>query len=139
MTRSTVRRIAYFVAALATLISGVTGGLGFAAMMPADQVPGWLWALAVVPIILAASVLALLVGVFLFMARKPYGWGKLLCFCGLPWIFFSAIAWLQATVLRTTPLNPIDLGPGLCGATLLIVGFLLIVVDWGQSLGRISR
>jgi len=139
MTRSNVRQIAYFIAALATLISGLSGGLGFAAMMPAAQVPGWFWALAVVPIILAVSVLALLIGVFMFMARRPYGWGKLLCLVGLPWIFFSAIAWLQATVLRTTPFNPFDLGPGLCGATLLIVGIVLIVVDWGQSLGRLSQ
>ena len=139
MHRTNVRRVAYFTAALATLISGVCGGLSLAAAMPPAGLPGLFLALAVVPVILAIGLLVLLAGAFLFMARKPYGWGKLLCLVGFPWIFYSAIAWLRETMLRASPYNPIDVGPGLCGATLLIVGIVLIVVDWGQPLGRVPQ
>lgn len=136
MTRLTVRRIAYVVAALAALVSGVTGGWGFATMVSAVGAPGLFWAFAAVPIILATGVLAALMGVFLFIARRPYGWGKLLCLAGLPWIGFSAVSWLQGEVWRALPYNPLLLGPGLRGATLLIVGLFSSWLTGGDPSAR---
>jgi len=134
MTRMSVRRAAYVVAALATLVSGLTGLFGFAQIVPAYAMAR-LGVLAVLPLVLASGTLLLLVGTFVYLARNPYGWGKLLCFAGFPWIMFSAIAWLFPQGLY---FNPILLGPGLCGATLLIVGLILVAVDWGRPLGRLT-
>jgi hypothetical protein len=103
----------------------------------ADFPIGKYWPLAVVPLTLASGMLLLLICAFLYMARKPYGWGKLLCFVGFPWIWFSAFFWFERTVLPAFPYNPILLGPGLCGTTLLLVGVVLLVIDWGRTLGPI--
>jgi predicted membrane channel-forming protein YqfA (hemolysin III family) len=137
MSRMSVRRVAYVVAALATLISGLTGLFGFAQIIPAYAMAK-LGPLVLLPLVLGSGALLLLVGAVFYMARKPYGWGKLLCFAGFPWILFSANAWLIGNMPHGLPFNPLLLGPGLCGATLLIVGLILVAVDWGRPLGRLA-
>ena len=131
-----MRTGAYLAAALATLISGVTGGLGFFGIISSAGVSfGRLWPLAIAPVVLAAGVLLLLAGTFLYLARRPQGWGRIVCVVGVPWIGFSAASWLMGQDLHGVTFRPILLGPGLCGATLLLVGAVLLVTDWGRPVG----
>jgi len=137
MTRNTVRTAAYLIAALATLVSGVTGGVGFLGMASGVGVSiGRLWPMFLAPIVLAAAVLLLLAGTFGYLARRPQGWGKFLCLAGIPWIGFSAASWLMGEDLHGIAFKPVLLGPGLCGATLLLAGTVLLATDWGRPLGE---
>ena len=72
------------------------------------------------------------------MAWKPYGWGKFLCLAGLPWLGFSGISWIIKKQLYSSHYDPMLLGPGICGATLLVTGAVLLFVDWGLPLGPIT-
>jgi hypothetical protein len=132
MSRLAIKRAAYVVAAVATLVGcggGMGGFLGLIAKFPA---PLQFWAIAVVPLALAGLVFAGLIALFISLALRPRPWGKLVCVVGVPWIGFSAIFSVLSQMGTGIPYNPLLLLPGIGGATLLAVGLVLLVLDGGR-------
>jgi hypothetical protein len=93
-------------------------------------------AFGIVPLAFAAATFCAIVGVFLWMVRRPRWWGKLICFVGLPWIMFSAMGTLMAQETGSYPMtdaffaNKLALyAPGAAGALLVLIGIVLFVVD----------
>lgn len=134
MSRLQIQRTAYGIAALAP-ICAAGGMLGFADLVgklggggPEFQT------LLAVPMVLGGGFLLLLSGLFLYLARTPRPWGKLVCVVGLPWIGFSAIVGLLSGQGQF-PYNPLLLLPGVGGLTLIAVGAVLLIHDRGRLLG----
>jgi hypothetical protein len=131
MTRLQIQRTAYLIAALAPV--GAAGGmLGFADLVGRLGGGGpQFQTLLAVPMVIGGGFLLLLSGLFLYLARNPRPWGKLVCIVGFPWIGFSAIAALLSGQAGF-PYSPLLLLPGIAGATLFAVGFVLLVQDRGR-------
>jgi hypothetical protein len=134
MTRLQIKRTSYLIAALATLVGAGGGILGFVGLI--GQIGGGgqqFRTLATIPMAMGGGFVLLLAGVFLYLARKPRGWGKLLCVIGLPWIGFSTILGLLSSQ-GAFAYSPLLLLPAIGGATLLAVGIVLLVQDGGRLL-----
>lgn len=134
MTRIRVQTIAYLVAALATLLAG-GGALGFAEpFLQVGDFDRQLWPLLAAPIVLGGGFFLLLAGAFLYLARRPRGWGKLLCVFGFPWIGFSTIIGLLSGE-GGFAYSPLLALPAVGGSVLVLVGLVLLVQDRGRLLG----
>jgi hypothetical protein len=135
MTRDRLRRGIYLAATAAVCLGGL-GSLGtaFVSFGGMRGMPNGFWILAVIPILMALATFAALIWVFLFLARRPRAWGKLVCLVGLPWIQFSAIGWWLGTAREGFPFTPLMVLPGAAGALLLCLGGVLLVVDRGAVL-----
>ncbi len=136
MRKSTILRVAYGVAVLAALAVGwlFASGRVFAIFLAggAPQAAG-----ALIPVEVAGgAALMMLVGAFLFLAVRPWWWGKLLCLWpALSWMMFGGIiiqfkrmAVFPAAMLQnmTAEVYVIPLG---AGATLLLVAIVHQLVD----------
>jgi ABC-type polysaccharide/polyol phosphate export permease len=132
MKTFSLRRAAYLLCALATLASGLGGMIGFVAML--GRAPKAVWLIAVVPLTAAAAMFLVLAGTFAYLAVRPAAWGKLLCVVGAPWICFSAVAWLESG-FAAFAYSPLLSLPGVGGATLLVLGIVLLIEDRGRLVG----
>jgi hypothetical protein len=119
-------RIAYGAAAVAALVAGVAvvsgplNGVFASAMGGNDQMMG---ALRIMNYFQGAM-LACLAALFIFLANRPFWWGKILCvWAGLAWTGFSLVARLMAA--SSLPLNLVLAA----GVTLLLAAALLQYAD----------
>jgi hypothetical protein len=130
MNRTTIQKTAYIIAAIATLFGAGGGIVGFVGLMSQMKGVGQIMPIAILPIAMGGGFLLLLAATFLYLARKPQPWGKLLCVAGVPWIGFSAVGRFisQAGAFHYSPLL---LLPGIGGALLLVIGLALAIVDAG--------
>ena len=133
MTRIQIQRTAYLVAALAP-VAAAEGMLGFVDLVRRLGGGGQQFqALLLVPMAVGGGFLVLLSGLFLYLARTPRPWGKLVCIVGFPWIGFSAVSALLSGQAGF-PYSPLLMLPGIGGAMLFAVGIVLLVQDRGRLL-----
>jgi len=92
--------------------------------------------IAFVPIVLAVGCFLALTWAFLYLSKTPHWRGKMLCLVGLPWICFSGIGWPMTNGVHPFLLRPLLLGPGLSGATLLMMCVILFIVDHGRPVAH---
>jgi hypothetical protein len=119
------------IAALAP-VAAAGGMLGFAELIGKLGGGGpQFQSLLAVPMAAGGGFLLLLSGLFLYLARNPRPWGKLVCIVGFPWIGFSTVAALLSRQAGF-PYSPLLLLPGIGGATLFAVGIVLWVQDGGR-------
>jgi hypothetical protein len=133
MTRIQIQRTVYLIAALAP-VTAAGGMLGFADLV--RQLGGGgqqFQALLIMPMAVGGGFLLLLSGLFLYLARQPRPWGKLVCIVGFPWIGFSAVSALLSGQAGF-PYSPLLLLPGIGGGLLVAVGIVLLVLDRGRLL-----
>jgi hypothetical protein len=135
MTSAGLRRSIYLLAAATVCIGGASGLVGFFLILGAFKgVPAWFWIAASVPLLLALATFVGLIWLFLYLARKPRAWGKLVCLVGFPWIMFSTNAWLMSSWGGGFHFTPLLSVPGVAGIVLLCLAVTLLVVDRGAIL-----
>jgi hypothetical protein len=136
VTRDRLIRAAYLVAALAPLGAGVGAALFAASIFRMAGGDESFKTFALLPLGMAAAAMVGLIALFLWLARKPRWWGKLVCLIGLPWIMFSAMGTLIMHVVPGASTGGLPFAdpvllytPGLSGALLLAVGVTLGILD----------
>jgi hypothetical protein len=133
VNRTNVLRAAYLAAAAATCGVGwlLASGRLFEFMFSiTGEAPAGV-ELAVVPArIMGVAALTAFAGAFLWLARRPQWWGKLLCaWAGFSWTMFS----LAIHVVAMGQPVPTDIAviPLVCGLTVLAAGVLHQILEPG--------
>jgi hypothetical protein len=127
-TRAQARKVVYALSAFVTLISGVSGLTGFVRAIPA-RVIEQIWPMMIVPIVLSAGFFALITYGFMYFSKTGKLIGKLLCLVGTPWIGFSVMSRSMLPAYAQHQSIVFLLIPGIGGFTLLVIGFVLLVID----------